>query len=130
MVFPFSCPHNGGGVEAYPRASSPGSSDDCCDDVKDMLKAISWNLQYGGNNKVWDAAELYVDRDGYLNHITQKVPETLQVFANVKTLSADVIRNNVITPVGTHGVTQVFDNSITVETNECAASRICYWCFG
>lgn len=117
----FSCPHNGGGVEAYPRASSPGSSDDCCDDVKDMLKAISWNLQYGGNNKVWDAAELYVDRDGYLNHITQKVPETLQVFANVKTLSADVIRNNVITPVGTHGVTQVFDNSITVETNECAA---------
>ena len=117
----FSCPHNGGGVEAYPRASSPGSSDDCCDDVKDMLDAIIWNLQYGGNNRVWDAAELYVDRDGYLNHITQKVPETLQVFANVKTLAADVIRNNVITPVGTHGITQVFDNSITVETNECAA---------
>ena len=117
----FSCPHNGGGVEAYPRASSPGSSDDCCDDVKDMLDAIIWNLKYGGNNRVWDAAELYVDRDGYLNHITQKVPETLQVFANVKTLAADVIRNNVITPVGTHGITQVFDNSITVETNECAA---------
>jgi hypothetical protein len=108
-------------AKAYPRASSPGSSDDCCDDVKDMLKAIAWNLQYGGNNKVWDAAELYVDRDGYLNHITQKVPETLQVFANVKTLAADVIRNNVITPAGTHGVTQVFDNSITVETNECAS---------
>lgn len=99
----------------------PGGSVNCVDDVKDMLKAIIWNLQYGGNNKTWDAAELYIDRSGALEHITGQITETLEVFANVKTLSADVIRNNVITPTGTHGVTQVFDNSITVETNECAS---------
>ena len=99
----------------------PNGNVNCIDDVKDMLKAISWNLQYGGNNKVWDAAELYIDRNGALEHITGQVTETLEVFANVKTLAADVIRNINITPVGAHGVTQVFDNSITVETNECAA---------
>ena len=89
-----------------------------------MLDAIIWNLQYGGNNRVWDAAELYIDRSGALEHITGQVTETLEVFANVKTLAADVIRNNTITvvfpSVGSHGITQVFDNSITVETNECA----------
>ena len=98
----------------------PGGSVNCVDDVKDMLDAIVWNLKYGGNNRTWDAAELYIDRDGALEHITSQVTETLQVFANVKTLAADIIRNNVVTPVGTHGITQVFDNSITVETNECA----------
>ena len=99
----------------------PGGSVNCVDDVKDMLDAIIWNLQYGGNNRVWDAAELYIDRSGALEHITGQVTETLEVFANVKTLAADVIRNNTITAVGSHGITQVFDNSITVETNECAA---------
>lgn len=99
----------------------PGGSVNCVDDVKDMLKAIIWNLQYGGNNKTWDAAELYIDRSGALEHITGQITETLEVFTNVKTLAADVIRNVNITPVGTHGVTQVFDNSITVETNECAS---------
>ena len=99
----------------------PGGSVNCVDDVKDMLDAIIWNLQYGGNNRVWDAAELYIDRSGALEHITGQLTETLEVFANVKTLAADVIRNNTITAVGSHGITQVFDNSITVETNECAA---------
>jgi hypothetical protein len=99
----------------------PGGNVNCVDDVKDMLDAIIWNLQYGGNNRVWDAAELYIDRSGALEHITGQVTETLEVFANVKTLAADVIRNNTITAVGSHGITQVFDNSITVETNECAA---------
>jgi hypothetical protein len=99
----------------------PGGSVNCVDDVKDMLKAITWNLQYGGNNKTWDAAELYIDRTGALEHITGQITETLEVFTNVKTLAADVIRNVNITPVGAHGVTQVFDNSITVETNECAS---------
>ena len=96
----------------------PGGNVNCVDDVKDMLDAIIWNLQYGGNNRVWDAAELYIDRSGALEHITGQVTETLEVFANVKTLAADVIRNNTITAVGSHGITQVFDNSITVETNE------------
>tara|TARA_Y100000361_G_scaffold69963_2_gene61763 strand:- start:512 stop:12706 length:12195 start_codon:yes stop_codon:yes gene_type:complete len=109
-----------GSIKSYPRASSPGSADDCVDDVKDMVNAIIFNIKYGGNNKVYDAADLYVDRDGFLNHITQKVTETLTVFNNVKTLAADIIRNNIITPVGTHGITQIVDNSITVETNECA----------
>ena len=75
----------------------PGGSVNCVDDVKDMLDAIIWNLQYGGNNRVWDAAELYIDRSGALEHITGQVTETLEVFANVKTLAADVIRNNTIT---------------------------------
>jgi len=107
-------------LDANPGFSIPNGSVNCIDDVKDMLSAIIWNLKYGGNNRVWDAAELYIDRNGALEHISGEITETLEVFTNVKTLAADVIRNVIITPVGAHGVTQVFDNSITVETNECA----------
>jgi len=107
-------------THTYPRASSHDALGDCVDDVKDILEAIVWNLQYGGNNKVWDAADLFIDRDGYLEHIQHSVPEVLNVMGHLKTILANIIRNNTVNAVGTHGLIQVKDPSITKESNECA----------
>ena len=108
-------------VHTYPRASSHDALGDCVDDVKDILKAIVWNLKYGGNNRVWDAADLFIDRRGYLEHIQHQIPEVLNVMGHLKTILANVIRSNDVNVVGSHGLTQVKDPSITKESNECAA---------
>ena len=54
--------------EAYDRMLSnnigfttpTGDSQDCIDDVFDILDAITYNLKYGGNDRVYDAANLYI----------------------------------------------------------------------
>ena len=107
-------------VHTYPRASSHDALGDCVDDVKDILKAIVFNLKYGGNNKVWDAADLFIDRDGYLEHIQHQVDEVLNVMGHLKTILANVIRSNTVSIIGTHGLTQIKDPTITKESNECA----------
>ncbi len=33
---------------------------DCIDDVEDVLEATAYNIRYGGNDKTWDAANLFV----------------------------------------------------------------------
>ena len=107
-------------THTYPRASSHDALGDCVDDVKDILEAIVWNLKYGGNNKVWDAADLFIDKDGYLEYIQHSVPQVLNVMGHLKTILANIIRNNTVNAVGTHGLIQVKDPSITKESNECA----------
>jgi hypothetical protein len=108
-------------VHTYPRASSHDALGDCVDDVKDILEAVVWNLKYGGNNRVWDAADLFIDRRGYLDHIQHQVTEVLSVMGHLKTILANVIRNNTVNAVGSHGLTQSKDLSITKESSECAA---------
>ena len=117
----FTCAMDGGNaVKTYPRASSGDAHDDCVDDVVDILDGIIFNLKYGGNNRVWDAADLYVDRSGFLEHITQQVSQVLTVFSEVKDITKDVIRNDAVNIVGTHGLTQIVNTSITLETGQCA----------
>ena len=108
-------------VHTYPRASSHDALGDCVDDVKDILEAIVWNLKYGGNNRVWDAADLFIDRRGFLDHIQHQVPEVLNVMGHLKTVLSNVIRNNTVSAVGSHGIVQIKDLTITKESSECAA---------
>ena len=50
---------NNGSNSSY---SYPGgfTEADCIDDVEDVLEATSHNIRYGGNDKTWDAANLFV----------------------------------------------------------------------
>ena len=50
---------NNGSNSSY---SYPGgfTEADCIDDVEDVLEATSYNLNYGGNDKTYDAANLFV----------------------------------------------------------------------
>ena len=44
----------------FPGFTTPtGNSQDCIDDIVDVIEAVAENLAYGGNDEVWDAAYLY-----------------------------------------------------------------------
>ena len=56
-------------AEAYERmmAENPGyvhptgyGPQDCIDDIHDFVNEVSYNLAFGGNDRVWDMANLYV----------------------------------------------------------------------
>ena len=85
---------------------------DCVDDVVDLLEAIADNVAYGGNDKTWDAAYSY--KTGA--HVAGEETETNIVFEHAKDMAAQVIKNQKILAVGSHGLHQTYDTTITYDT--------------
>ena len=106
-------------AEAYERmmAENPGyvhpagyGPQDCIDDILDFVNEISYNLAFGGNDRTWDMANLYVVGQ----HVAGEETQTVQAFDYARDLMVQAMRNEVILPIGSHGLTQSFDNTITV----------------
>ena len=101
--------------EAYeiinPAVPSGTVAQDCIDDVKDVVRNIAYNLKYGFNSKVWDAAKLYSNQ-GVLQHLTGVTAASISVFNKARDLTQDVINNNPITKQGSHSFTQVTNDNI------------------
>ena len=107
-------------AEAYERMmaiENPGyvhptgyGPQDCIDDIDDFVNEISYNLAFGGNDRTWDMANLYVVGQ----HVAGEETQTVQAFDYARDLMVQAMRNEVILPVGSHGLTQSFDNTITV----------------
>ena len=85
---------------------------DCVDDVRDLLEAIADNVAYGGNDKTWDAAYSY--KTGA--HVAGEETETNIVFEHAKDMAAQVIKNQKILAIGSHGLHQTYDTTITLDT--------------
>ena len=50
-----------GRMNAAPNIATPtGNSQDCKDDIVDVLEATAYNLKYGGNDLTVDAGQLYI----------------------------------------------------------------------
>ena len=105
-------------AEAYARmlAENPGFTtptgdpQDCIDDIVDFVNEISYNVAYGGNDKTWDMANLYVQGA----HVAGEETQTVKAFEFALSLMTMTMRNEEILILGTHGFTQVYDTSITV----------------
>ena len=106
-------------AEAYERmmTENPGyvhpagyGPQDCIDDILDFVNEISYNLAFGGNDRTWDMANLYVVGQ----HVAGEETQTVQAFDYARDLMVQAMRNEVILPIGSHGLTQSFDNTITV----------------
>jgi hypothetical protein len=105
--------------EAYERmlaenpgfVSPSGNSQDCIDDILDFVEEVSYNLAFGGNDRVWDTANLYVQGA----HVAGEETQTIQCFEYARDLMVQAMRNEVILSVGSHGLTQAFDNTITYD---------------
>ena len=96
--------------------SVPGGTINCVDDVKDVLDSMAFNMRYGGNSKVWDSANFYATTDNLLD----EEDESIEVFNHARAIAIEVINNIAVTVQGTHGLTQTFDNTITVDPGGCA----------
>ena len=96
-----------------------GNDEDCVDDVRDVLEAVSINAKFGGNHKVYDAAKYYVDGA----HVAGEEIHTIYAFREADKIARQVIANEAVTVVGDHGEVQKYDGGITRSDNKCASAR-------
>ena len=97
----------------YPAFTVPtGNSQDCIDDIIDMIEVVAYNLGYGGNDRTWDAANLYATGA----HVAGEEAQTITAFTEAKNLMIEVMRNEAVTVGGHTALTQSFDNTITADT--------------
>ena len=97
-----------------PSFTVPGGSQNCIDDVVDVLGAVVDVLRYGGNAPAWDAANLYVN-GGALQHLVGEEAESIETFNNARDIAIAVMQNQTITVQGSHGLSQYFDNTIAID---------------
>ena len=80
-------------LDNYKGFSVPtGNNQDCKDDIVDVLKAVEWNLEYGGNHRAYDAASLYIS-GGASVHIVGEEQQTIYAFKEAANVATDVMRN-------------------------------------
>ena len=109
-----------GSVSGVTRTVSPGDQQ-CIDDTLKILRAFQYDLRYGGNEKIVEAANLYISGASGVQHVTTEVTYTRAIFAAAKELAIDAIRNNL--EVGQFSqITPRSNGSITIDSSapECA----------
>ena len=79
--------------------------------VENTLAAIAYNIKFGGNNRVYDAAELYLTGA----HVQGEESESIAAFNIARDLAVDAMRQIAITVQGDHGLTQTIDNQVLPE---------------
>ncbi len=78
----------------------PTGSARCVADVKLVLNAIAYNLQFGGNNRVYDAAKVYYDN----NYLDGEKPQSIYTYVVARELTKQVITNQIITKQNYTGI--------------------------
>ena len=109
------------GAEAYawelaedPTLHVPtGNGQDCIDDIVDIVDAIAFNVQHGGNNKVWDAAKYYVGTP----HLDDEEFQSVRCIEHAREICKLVLANNEVVVRGDHGLSQTFDLTITHDSS-------------
>ena len=94
-----------GNLDGVTRTFSPGDQQ-CLDDILHILRAFQFDLRYGGNSSIVEAANKYIS-SGAIAHVTEEVDYTRAIFAYAKELAIKAIRNDLepgfysqIAPVG------------------------------
>ena len=97
-------------------AGVPGGNQNCIDDIVDVIEAVAYNLAYGGNSEVYDAANYYVNTV----HLDGEETQSIWAFNKAKEFARKVIVNEAIAIQGSHGLTQTIDTTITLNLATCA----------
>ena len=100
-----------------PTFSIPTGNQACKDDVIDFIEAMVIDLQYGGNDQTYDAANLYVTGA----HVAGEENESVEVFNYAEVLVIQAMRNEAFNETDVQnyasGLLQSFDNTITTDPN-------------
>ena len=77
-------------LDKYPAFSVPtGDNQDCIDDVIDVVDVVAYNTEYGGNDRTYDAANLYITGA----HVADEEPQTIYAFQQARDMSIQAMRN-------------------------------------
>ena len=81
-------------LSKYAAFEIPGGSQNCVDDVEDVIDAILHDLVYNCNEKTWDAAELYIEpENNSLRHIESEWEASVTVYKILRDLMTLTMRN-------------------------------------
>ena len=114
-------------LAAYPSYTpqTGNTKQDCLDDVYDVLDQIAFNVKYGGNDKTYDAANVYVTNTFNGNvvetFIDAERDEAAKVFLEAKNIAIQVINNETVSVSAGNTETQVFDFTQTDDWDDDAA---------
>lgn len=102
-------------LEFYPafQVQSVNGNTDCQDDIKDILTAIAWQLEYDGNSEIWDAANTYVQGNN-VYHLDGAVSQTVYAMEQARDLAIKCINMIAISPDHTR-LSQWKDLTVTPE---------------
>jgi len=95
-------------LDAFPGFSVPGGNQNCIDDIIDVLEAISYNIKYGGNDQVYDAAKIYIDNA----YLAGEETESIYAFEQARDMAIQAMRNEAITINNYSIIPQYFDNEV------------------
>jgi len=96
-------------VEANTGAVVVNGSIDCVHDVTDILRALVFNLKYGGDNWINWVSEFYTTYGGSLAHVTAQATETNWILNEAKRLVKRAMRGQIINNVASYsGGVQTF----------------------
>jgi len=111
-------------LDNNPGFNIPNGSSSCKDDVIDFLESMVINLEFGGNDEVYDAANRYVTGA----HVSGEEDESVEVFGYAETLAIQAMRNEAFNASDVlnfaSGLTQYTDNTITVDTGSPACANV------
>ena len=95
-------------LAAFPAFTVPGGNQNCIDDIVDVLECITYNLQFGGNDSVYDAGKIYIDNP----YLAGEEVESIYAFQQARDMAIQAMRNEAITIGGYSIREQVFDYTI------------------
>ena len=103
----------------YPGFQVPGGNQNCIDDIVDVLEAIAFNVKYGGNNKVYEAGEIYINGQ----HVEGEENQAVYAFLQARDLAIQAMRNEPITITGSTR-TQFIDSTVVVDPSSPACADV------
>jgi hypothetical protein len=95
-------------LTAYPGFTVPNGNQKCINDIITVLERIAYNLSYGGNDQVYDAAKIYIT-NGYLAGEEQ---QSIYAFHQARDMAIQSMRNVSISINGYSLLSQIFDYNI------------------
>ena len=95
---------------------------DCRDDLMDILEAVAFNLLFGANNKVYDAAYYYTSAYSSGSVVQGEEQQTIAATNQMKGLIDKVILNETVSVAGDHGYEQYFED-VTYVYDGCASAK-------
>jgi hypothetical protein len=92
--------------------SIPGGNQKCISDVLKVIDALAFNVKYGSNNQIYEAARIYVTQPELLDGERN---QSGYVYGQVTLMAIQAMRNETITVTGS-SLTQVKDLTVLLDT--------------
>tara|TARA_R100001082_G_scaffold86361_1_gene52962 strand:- start:5663 stop:21862 length:16200 start_codon:yes stop_codon:yes gene_type:complete len=112
------------GLVQFPNLNIPGGPINCVHDVTDILRALVFNIKYGGNNWLQYSTEFYATYSGNLDHVTNAPTETNWIMNKARDFAIRAMKGQIITNEAGHVVDQRFYDAVPRPTTTMVTTSV------